>query len=398
MNTMIGSWLLCLAALPVARGHGQLTRPWVRQDSDGETESWRQRAPVYTLGGNRDGYSATSMRCHDFQPTVGGKDVLEAGVSFEATWTMEAGHPGDCYFYLSYDDPSNAVNFFKIAAIPGCGAPDGINIPSRVTMSVLLPAELPACDHCVLRWEWTAHQQVSDIEFYVQCADVIIRSTAGNHLPSPVVAISGIEHLPQAADGYRKAYQGEGPEEQYLVGPAVATFSPCSADTPGCLVASGSSTTFGFSGTTTTVDPSDTATTVDPSDTATTVNTLDTATTVGTADAGNCPHAGELPSFVSDATAASSPALRAMAAARTTARPAGVTAAAASGEVAAAISSQWSSRPQQHLELAGWGVWTADGPDGPSLVAEKNQLQNSFGCVDLGDLVGLLGGPEKKKG
>ncbi|CAJ1418029.1 unnamed protein product [Effrenium voratum] len=323
-------------ALPVARGHGQLTRPLVRQDSDGETESWRQRAPVYTLGGNRDGYSATSMRCHDFQPTVGGKGVLDAGLSFEATWTMEAGHPGDCYFYLSYDDPSNAVNFFKIAAIPGCGAPDGINIPSSVTMSVLLPAELPACDHCVLRWEWTAHQQVSDIEFYVQCADVIIRSTAGNHLPSPVVAISGIEHLPQAADGYRKAYQGEGPEEQYLVGPAVATFSPCSADTPGCLVASGSSTTFGFSGTTTTVDPSDTATTVDPSDTATTVdpsdtattvdpsdtattvdpsdtattvdpsdtattvNTLDTATTVGTADAGNCPHAGELPSFVSE--------------------------------------------------------------------------------------------------
>ena len=31
----------------------------------------------------------------------------------------------------------------------------------------------------------------------------------------------------------RQVYQGEGPEEQYLVGPAVATFSPCSADTPG---------------------------------------------------------------------------------------------------------------------------------------------------------------------
>eukprot|EP00437_Effrenium_voratum_P067687 CAMPEP_0181509740 /NCGR_PEP_ID=MMETSP1110-20121109/60504_1 /TAXON_ID=174948 /ORGANISM="Symbiodinium sp., Strain CCMP421" /LENGTH=371 /DNA_ID=CAMNT_0023639315 /DNA_START=11 /DNA_END=1125 /DNA_ORIENTATION=- len=371
MNTMIGSWLLCLAALPVARGHGQLTRPWVRQDSDGETESWRQRAPVYTLGGNRDGYSATSMRCHDFQPTVGGKDVLEAGVSFEATWTMEAGHPGDCYFYLSYDDPSNAVNFFKIAAIPGCGAPDGINIPSRVTMSVLLPAELPACDHCVLRWEWTAHQQVSDIEFYVQCADVIIRSTAGNHLPSPVVAISGIEHLPQAADGYRKAYQGEGPEEQYLVGPAVATFALALQTRQVASSPVDPAQRLGSQARPPRLTPRTRLRRLTP---WTPPQRLAPLMQVTAHTQASC-----LP-LCPSATAASSPALRAMAAARTTARPAGVTAAAASGEVAAAISSQWSSRPQQHLELAGWGVWTADGPDGPSLVAEKNQLQNSFGC------------------
>jgi hypothetical protein len=58
-----------------------------------------------------------------------------------------------------YDDPSSASNFFKIAAIPGCGAADGLNIPSSVTMAVQLPAELPPCEHCVLRWEWTGHQQ-----------------------------------------------------------------------------------------------------------------------------------------------------------------------------------------------------------------------------------------------
>jgi len=62
------------------------------------------------------------------------------------------------------EDPSNAVNFFKFAAIPGCGAADGLAIPSSVTMTVQLPAELPACEHCVLRWEWTAHQQVGSYE------------------------------------------------------------------------------------------------------------------------------------------------------------------------------------------------------------------------------------------
>lgn len=238
MATSSRSVICCLLILAPSGvlGHGQLTVPLVRGDSQGRRESYEQRAPVFTLGGNRGGYSATSMRCHDFSPDDSPQTTLKAGETFEATWTMEAGHPGDCYFYLSYDaDPSNAVNFFKIAAIPGCGAPDGLNIPASVTTTVLLPPEVPACDHCVLRWEWTAHQQVVDIEFYVQCADVKITSTAGPTLPSPITAIAGIEHLPQDASGYRKVYNGQGPEEQYLIGPAVATYSICSIGAPGCI-------------------------------------------------------------------------------------------------------------------------------------------------------------------
>lgn len=115
--------LLLAAALPSAAAHGQLTVPLVRGDSQGRRESHEQRAPVYTLDGNRGGYSATSMRCHDFDSEAPAS-TLVAGQSFEVTWTMEAGHPGDCYFYLSYDDPTNAVNFFKIASVPGCGASD----------------------------------------------------------------------------------------------------------------------------------------------------------------------------------------------------------------------------------------------------------------------------------
>ena len=233
MNTLIA---ICLLVPLRVLGHGQLTVPLVRGDSQGRRESYEQRAPVFTIGGNRDGYSATSMRCHDFSPDDTPQTTLQAGDTFEATWTMEAGHPGDCYFYLSYDsDPNNAVNFFKFAAIPGCGATDGLNIPASVTTTVLLPPEVPACEHCVLRWEWTAHQQVVDIEFYVQCADVKITSSAGPTLPSPTTAIAGIEHLPQDASGYRKVYNGQGPEQQYLVGPPVATYSICSIGAPGCI-------------------------------------------------------------------------------------------------------------------------------------------------------------------
>ena len=49
-----------MTLLPGTLGHGQLTVPLVRGDSQGRRESYEQRAPVYTMGGNRGGYSATS--------------------------------------------------------------------------------------------------------------------------------------------------------------------------------------------------------------------------------------------------------------------------------------------------------------------------------------------------
>eukprot|EP00931_Biecheleriopsis_adriatica_P097849 TRINITY_DN716_c0_g1_i1.p1 TRINITY_DN716_c0_g1~~TRINITY_DN716_c0_g1_i1.p1 ORF type:complete len:542 (-),score=81.35 TRINITY_DN716_c0_g1_i1:43-1599(-) len=217
-----------------AEGHGQLTVPQVRPDSIGRTESWMQRAPVYTLDGERGGYSANSIRCHDF--TNGAKTTVQAGTELDVKWTTEAGHPGDCYFYVSYDaDANNAKNFFKIAGIPGCGASDGGNLPGSVSQQLMIPADLPACDHCVLRWEWTAHQQVSNIEFYVQCADIKIVSNAPPTRPSPMTEINGIQHLPSDASKYRQVYANQGPEEKYLVGPAVATYSTCVAGSPGCV-------------------------------------------------------------------------------------------------------------------------------------------------------------------
>merc|ERR1712186_55656 len=138
---------------------------------------------------------------------------------------------------LSYDNDTQAPTiFFKIAEFPGCGATEGVDLPSEGTKSVTLPAVLPSCDHCVLRWEWTAHQQVSNIEFYTQCADVTILSDAPPTVPNPMTAISGIEHLPSDADAYRDPYCScELPHEDYLVGPALATYSACGVGSTGCI-------------------------------------------------------------------------------------------------------------------------------------------------------------------
>ena len=52
-------------------------------------------------------------------------------------------------------------------------APDQYN-----EWTLALPSWLPGSEHAVLRWEWTSVQQVSNIEFYVGCADVKIVGTA----------------------------------------------------------------------------------------------------------------------------------------------------------------------------------------------------------------------------
>lgn len=228
--------------------HGQLTVPSPRKDPNGNEQSHLQVEPVFTINGPRAQYTANSMRCHDFAASTE-KTTVTAGTNLPMTWIMEASHPGDCYVYISYDG-AEPVNFFKIAQILGCGAADGLNPPATVTRNIPIPANLPPCDNCVLRWEWTSHQQVVNIEFYVNCADIRIQSNAGPTKPTPMTAISGIQHLPAAASAYRQAYNSQ-PAESMLVGPALATYTACAAGTPGCVggTATGGTTVGGTGGT-----------------------------------------------------------------------------------------------------------------------------------------------------
>ena len=103
------------------------------------------------------------------------------------------------------------------------------------TYQVQLPDWLPSSSHAVLRWEWYAVHVYT--EFYANCVDVVVSggtavdAEAFYAAAAPVVTIAGTAHLhapgttcPGAGCPYRNAYNvGAGP--QYVVGPAVATYS-----------------------------------------------------------------------------------------------------------------------------------------------------------------------------
>ena len=118
--------------------------------------------------------------------------------------------------YISYEAVNAPSNWIKLADFPGCidqakvatfdgRAPDLYN-----EWTLTLPAWLPGSEHAVLRWEWTAVQQVSNIEFYVTCADVKVVGTAEAPDSSflakvtPLSAFTGTSHLPADAGAYRK--------------------------------------------------------------------------------------------------------------------------------------------------------------------------------------------------
>lgn len=235
-------------------GHGRLTHPaprapiWQSETNQGhtsETATYRLNEAPFTLNGpmthNGQTYSASSFRCHDFAqkpPT----QSIHAGQSLSVQWTFEANHPGDCSLYISYDESITSFgaqsSWYKLADFPGCADKSALTPltapPLTNEWTIQLPEELPQCDHCVLRWEWLAVQQVTNVEFYVSCSDIKVESVVQNiaeEIAHPRVWIDGIGHLPDTASSYRKAYDGEFGYE-YLVGPAVAVWNVSVDTTP----------------------------------------------------------------------------------------------------------------------------------------------------------------------
>lgn len=185
--------------------HGRFSTPPPRAISGGGGPN----APTYTCAGPAFGTSATSMRCHD-GTTPGTITTVTAGEELDVAWIFEAAHPGDCSIWISYDkDIASPINWVKLLDMPGCLSPNG-QTPQASATKVKIPANIPDCDHCVMRWEWYATQQVTNVEFYVQCFDVKI--TGGNNAcepPKPTTAISGLEHLGSCAGtGYYNPYNG----------------------------------------------------------------------------------------------------------------------------------------------------------------------------------------------
>eukprot|EP00956_Cyclotella_meneghiniana_P034227 scaffold102616_cov52-Cyclotella_meneghiniana.AAC.1 len=194
-------FLIALAALisiPEVHSHGYMSSPPSRFHII-NPESYKND-PVYTLKeGPVFGFSDTVMRCRD-RPALEPTTTLVAGGTIDYQLTLPAYHIDDCAFYLSapcsgaYCDAP--LYWYKIANFPGC----------PLTGTIDIPADIPASEHSVFRWEWSAHHVLvyDQVEFYVACHDVSIESIAGPGRPDPLVTIASpdpVGHL--SSDDYR---------------------------------------------------------------------------------------------------------------------------------------------------------------------------------------------------
>jgi hypothetical protein len=161
---------------------------------------------------------------------------VSAGSSVTTNWDFGAEHVGDCFFYLSYSNPATTsavdMRWFKIAAIAEC------KDMTRQDVPVAIPSWAPA-GKAVLRFEWYALHRFPAVEFYAQCADIVVTRNSGSGvLGIPLVKVPG--HLPENGNNgeYRDPFNGG---TFFFTGPAVAvagtssgssTPSPTSATTP----------------------------------------------------------------------------------------------------------------------------------------------------------------------
>jgi len=204
-----------------AWGHGRLDIPATRKPLGFENEP---------LAGPNE----TEFVCRN-DPNSNPKTKVTAGQSLNMQWTLTAKHWGDCSVYISYSDAAvngvgdekRAAKFFKIANVPDCRQYSGQEY------AIDLPGWLPA-GQAVIRWEWYALHMHPAIEFYVQCADVVIESDSTltvDQLPSyPVVGPPVLPTSANVAPGYRHVFTAT---EQYYTGPPCA-FEDQASDRNNC--------------------------------------------------------------------------------------------------------------------------------------------------------------------
>ena len=160
-------------------------------------------------------YGDTSFRCHDFA-SITPTTTITAGGTLDLAWRLIAPHPGDCSLWIAYpnaeEEKDAPPRWIKLFDFIGCHGQDDLGSPGpgvapkiNGTYQVTLPDWLPSSTHAVLRWEWIALHVYTDMELYANCVDVVVRGMAVGSIDtfyssvSPVTAITGYAHLPQAA-------------------------------------------------------------------------------------------------------------------------------------------------------------------------------------------------------
>ena len=180
---------------------------------------------------------ATSFRCKKFRAAPP-STTLVAGNSTRITWFFQATHPGDCSLYISYDggNKDEPEHWIKLFDFPGCTSDiSNFNMPGKGsnTVHVVLPSWLPSCEHCVMRWEYQAIHDRSNIQQYVDCADVTVVGTSEAHevftcRVTPITAISDADHLCRDCPVRYYYSRGEGGPQvgaEFMHGPAIARYN-----------------------------------------------------------------------------------------------------------------------------------------------------------------------------
>jgi len=210
--------------------HGRLTIPEPRSTriSGGEYSTSDQNAPT----GNSP--LDENFVCRNTVPSSEDQWLeVEAGSIVPMQWELTAKHIGDCFIYISCtpDVPDLEKEWFKIADVPYCRDPSKEDLAqalddgrtdgslggplSGVPVNILIPDFLPPSPHCILRWEWYALHQVTQVEYYAQCVDIVITSNTNGvaeatPLPTFQIGDDSFPNLrnpfPSATQNYRQGF------------------------------------------------------------------------------------------------------------------------------------------------------------------------------------------------
>jgi len=198
-------------------GHGRLTIPATRKPTGYEND------PV-------SGPDGTDFVCRNDPTALSGsksQTKVKAGSEMSMRWDLSVNHEGDCAVYVGYGKALSSgkgtdkrdAEFVKIANVFDCKLYNGKEY------LVDLPDWLPA-GPAVIRWEWYAIHVWPTIEFYAQCADVIIESSsdlAVAELPSyPIVSPQLFPTTANDAPGFRCSPTRCIGSEQFQTGPPCA--------------------------------------------------------------------------------------------------------------------------------------------------------------------------------
>lgn len=145
-------------------GHGRLTKPKTRVGHTGY-----ENDPIGFAGRPARQYICR----HDSPNPQVTPETVNAGGKLTVQWVTTAAHVGDCALYMSYDGDKalEDMRWFKIANKQNCKSFTGQDVQFD------LPSWLPG-GNAVLRWEWYALHVYPTIEFYAQCADIVVKPTA----------------------------------------------------------------------------------------------------------------------------------------------------------------------------------------------------------------------------